>query len=211
MGRVGRLALFVSIVILLAGCRPRVEMVVPDRAKGEHIIDLRDPMHGSLRVEGTVHFGGVEAPLVLSWEPEDVFVEVPEGLTGKVPVYVEILGVKSNTTELTILQSEPLLRVMCFGDSIVYQGIPEALQFLLDNDPFLSGLAPVVMNHGKAMELLSREATRDRWSNAIDFHDPTLVILLEATNDVSDKEHTALVQVQSSAMEMIDEAMFGST
>ena len=208
MGRGFRFALFFSIVILMAGCRPRVEKLVPDRAKGEHVIDLRDPMHGSLLVEGTVHFGGVEAPIVLSWAPEDVFVEVPEGLAGEIPVYVEILGIRSNTTQLSILQSEPLLRVMCFGDSIVYQGIPEALQVLLDNDPFLSGLEPVVMNHGKASELLSREATRDRWSKAIDFHDPTLVIILEATNDVSDNEHTALGQVQNSAILMIDEAMF---
>ena len=88
MGRVGRLALFVSIVMLLAGCRPRVAKVVPDRAKGENVIDLRDPMHGSLGVEGTVHFLDVEAPVVLSWAPEDVFVEVPEGLTGEIPVYV---------------------------------------------------------------------------------------------------------------------------
>lgn len=208
MGRVGRLALFVSIVMLLAGCRPRVAKVVPDRARGENVIDLRDPMHGSLGVEGTVHFLDVEAPVVLSWAPEDVFVEVPEGLTGEIPVYVEILGIRSNTENLSILQNEPLLKIMCFGDSIVYQGIPEALQLLLDYDPFLSGLEPVVMNHGKAMELLSRQATRDRWSNAIDFHDPTLVILLEATNDVSDNEHTSLAQVQSSAIEMVDEAMF---
>jgi len=208
MGRAGRLALFVFFVILLAGCRPRVEKLAPDRARGGHVIDVRDPMHGSLRVEGTVHFGGLAAPIVLSWEPEDVFVELPEGLTGEIPVYVKILGIRSNTAVLSILQNEPLLRVMCFGDSIVYQGIPESLQFLLDNDPYFNGLEPVVMNHGKAMELLSREATRDRWSNAIDFHDPTLVILLEATNDVSDNEHTALVQVQSSVIEMIDEAMF---
>ena len=82
----------------MAGCRPTVTKVVPDRAKGEDVIDLRDPTHGSLRVEGTVHFGDVEAPIVLSWEPEDVFVEVPDGLTGEVPVYVEMLGIRSNTT-----------------------------------------------------------------------------------------------------------------
>jgi lysophospholipase L1-like esterase len=96
---------------------------------------------------------------------------------------------------------------MCFGDSIVYQGMPEALQFLLDDHPFLNGLEPVVMNHGKAMELLSREATRTRWSNALHFHDPTLAILLEATNDVSDNEHTSMQQVQDSVIQMIDEAL----
>ena len=208
MGRLGRIALLVGVSILVGGCRPTVTKVVPDRAKGEHVIDLRDPIHGSLRVEGTVHFGDVEAPIVLSWNPEDVFVEVPEGLTGEIPVYVEILGVRSNTTKLSILQSEPLLRIMCFGDSIVYQGIPETLQLLLDHDPFLSGLEPVVMNHGKAMEFLSHEATRTRWSNALHFHTPNLAILLEATNDVSDNQHIPLENVQNSAIEMIDEALF---
>jgi lysophospholipase L1-like esterase len=208
MGRVGRIALFISAVILSAGCRPTVSKMVPDRAKGEHIIDLRDPMHGSLRVEGTVHFGDLKAPIVLSWQPEDVFVEVPEGLSGEIPVYVQILGVKSNTTKLSILLNEPLLRILFFGDSIVYQGVPESLQTLLDHDPYLSGLEPVVMNHGKSMELLSREATRTRWSNALDFHEPNLAILLEATNDVSDNEHTLLESVQNSAIEVIDEAMF---
>ena len=208
MGRAGRIALFISTVILVAGCRPTVTKVVPDRAKGEDVIDLRDPTHGSLRVEGTVHFGDVEAPIVLSWEPEDVFVEVPDGLTGEIPVYVEMLGIRSNTTQFTILQNEPLLRVMCFGDSIVYHGMPEALQLLLDDDPYLGGLEPVVMNHGKAAELLSREATRTRWSNALHFQNPNLAILLEATNDVSDNANTPLEKIQNSAIEMIDEVLF---
>ncbi len=208
MSRAGRIALFVVVTILATACRPQVAKVVPDRAMGEHVIDLRDPMGGSLRVEGTVHFGEVKAPIILSWEPEDVFVEVPPGLSGEIPVYVKILGVRSNTEKLKILQSEPLLKVMWFGDSIVYQGAPETLQLRLDYDPYLGGLEPVVMNHGKAMELLSRQATRNRWSNAIDYHDPTLAILMEATNDVSDNEHMTLGAIQDSAIEMIDEAMF---
>lgn len=207
MGRVERIALFLAAVILLAGCRPTVTKVVPDRAKGKHVIDLRDPMHGSLHVEGTVHFGDVKAPVALSWNPEDVFVEVPEGLKGEIPVYVEVLGVMSNTTKLSILESEPLLRILWFGDSIVYQGVPETLQILVDNHPYLSELDPVVMNHGKAMELLSRETTRTRWSNALGFHDPTLAILLEATNDVSDDAHTPVEDIRNGVIAMIDEAM----
>jgi lysophospholipase L1-like esterase len=143
----------------------------------------------------------------LSWEPEDVYVRVPEGLTGEIPVYVDILGMKSNKKKLLILETDPLLRIMCFGDSIVYGGAPELLQVVVDTHPYLQGLEPVVMNHGKAMELVSREATWTRWSNALHYHEPDLAILLEATNDVSDNEAVSAGPIRDSVTRMVDEAM----
>ncbi len=208
MGRNQKTILFICSVLLLLGCGPSVEKVVPDRVVGGDVIDLRDPKKASLEVPGTVRFGSLETTAVLSWEPEDVFAQVPPGLTGEVQVYIEFFGLRSNPMEIKILEREPLLRAMCFGDSIVYQGLPEALQALLNQDLYLSELEPVVLNQGKAMELVSREATRTRWSNALDFHGPDLAILLEGTNDVHDPESASLEKMRNSVITMIDEALF---
>jgi lysophospholipase L1-like esterase len=200
--------LFGCAVLLLLGCGPSVEKVVPDRVVSGDVIDLRDPRKASMEVPGTVRFGSVETTAVLSWEPEDVFAQVPPGLTGEVQVYIEFFGLRSNPMEISILQRDPLLRTLCFGDSIVYQGLPETLQTLLDQDLYLSELEPVVVNQGKAMELVSHEATRTRWSNALDFHGPDLAILLEGTNDVHDPESATLETMRNSVTTMIDAALF---
>jgi lysophospholipase L1-like esterase len=200
-------ALFLVGVFLLGGCHPVVEKVVPDRANVGDVIDLRDPIHGSLLPQGAVYFGRMESPAVVSWGAEDVYVEVPAGLSGDVPVFVEIYNIKSNIVELSVREQDPDLGILCFGDSIVYQGLPETLQWLIDQDEFLSGLNPVVINQGRSSELLSRETTRIRWTNALDFHDFDLVVLLEATNDLSDNENTSMADIQQSAMRMIDEAL----
>ena len=206
MKRAKQLALSVGLALFLASCGPRVDKVVPDRVSAEDIIDLRDPVGGSLGAQGTVHFGVVEAPIVLNWAPEDVFVEVPAGLTAEeAVVYVEIVGLKSNITRLSILPSEPSFGIMCFGDSIIYGGVPEAMQRLLDEDPYVSGLEPVVMNQGKPMEFITREGTWPRWLNALDYHDHGLVILLEATNDVRDTAMIPMASIQESLIRMVDE------
>jgi lysophospholipase L1-like esterase len=205
MGR--RSLLFGLTVLLLMGCGPSVEKVVPDRAVQGDVIDLRDPENASLLVPGTVHFGQVQAPVVLSWEPEDVFVEVPPGLSGEVNVYLDINGFLSNPTQISILATASLLKVMCFGDSIVYQDVPESLQYFLDQHPHLGGLDPVVINQGKVAELVSHSMTRTRWSNALDFHDPDLAVLQEGTNDLRDDAMISLAEVQNSTVLMIDEAL----
>jgi lysophospholipase L1-like esterase len=201
-------ALFLFVALLMVGCVVEVEKVVPSRVSADDVIDLRDPVGGSLRLKGTVYFGGVEAPTVLNWAAEDVFVQVPAGLTGvEVPVYVEVLGMRSNVTRLTILDRDPLLRIMCFGDSILYGGVPVEMQRLLDQDPYLSGLDPVIVDQGKPMEFVTREGTWPRWLNALDYHDFDVVILLEATNDVRDSAAVPMADIQESVSGMVDEAM----
>lgn len=202
-----KIALVLSAIILLAGCGPSVEKVVPDRASVGNVIDLRDPIHKSLGAQGVVHFGPVEGAIVLNWGPEDVFVQVPAGLTGDVSVYVEIYELRSNTIELSILESSPLLRIMCFGDSIFYLGVPETLQILLDQHPDLGRLNPVVMNQGRSAEPVSRDATWTRWSNALDYYDLDVAVLLEGTNDVSDEPGVSMADIQQSVMRLIDEGM----
>jgi lysophospholipase L1-like esterase len=82
-----------------------------------------------------------------------------------------------------------------------------AVQGLLDQDPTLSGLDPVVLDQGKPMEFISREETWTRWLNALDFHDPDLVILLEATNDVRDPVAIPMADIRQGLIRMVDEAM----
>lgn len=209
MKRAGELAFFISMALLLAGCIVELEKVVPNRASSHDVIDLRDPVGGSLWAQGTVYFGRLEAPVVLNWAPEDVFVKVPEGLPGEeVWVHVDIYGLKSNPMKLSLLETGPLFRIMCFGDSIIYAGVPEAMQGMLDEDPYLRELEPVVINQGKSMELVSADATTTRLANALDFHDLELVILLEGANDVRDSKQVPAAAIRDSVRRMVDEVRF---
>jgi lysophospholipase L1-like esterase len=206
MKRAENLALLVLLCLLPAGCIVELEKVVPDRASPKSVIDLRDPVGGSLWAPGTVFFNRLEAPRVLNWDPEDVFVEVPEGVWGEeVWVHLEINGLKSNPVRLSILKAEPLFGVVCFGDSIVYGGVAEALQGIADGDPYLGEMRPAVINQGKPMELVSGDATRSRLTNALVGHDPDLVILLEGANDVKDIKAVSSIKIREAVTGLADE------
>lgn len=198
--------LVVSALFLWMGCNPNVERLVPDVGNVGDVIDIRDPAEGSLELEGTVLFDSMEA-LVLYRSSEDLFVEVPAGIAGEVPVQVVILGQESDPLAFLVLDGVELFKILCFGDSIIYLGVPEALQGLMDEDPYWSGLNPVALNHGRAAEAAARLKTRLRWSRALEFQAPHIAIFLEGTNDVSDDAAIRMEDIQESVAGMLEEAI----
>jgi lysophospholipase L1-like esterase len=184
-----RALLLASALFLWMGCHPNIEKLVPD-------------------IEGTVLFDSIEAH-VLYWSPEDVFVEVPPGIAGEVPVQVVMLGQASDPAAFLVLDGVELFKILCFGDSIIYGGVPEALQGLMDEDPYWSGLNPVALNQGRAAEVAARLKTQLRWSRALGFHAPDIAIFLEGTNDVSDDAAVPMEEIQQSVAGMLEEAVLG--
>ena len=203
-----RALLLASALFLWMGCHPNIEKLVPDIGNVGDVIDIRDPAKGSLEIEGTVLFDSIEAD-VLYRSSEDVFVEVPPGIAGEVPVQVVILGQESDPLAFLVLDGVELFKILCFGDSIIYLGVPEALQGLMEEDPYWSGLNPVALNQGRASEVAARLKTRLRWSRALDFHAPHIAIFLEGTNDVSDDAALPMEEIQQSVAEMMEEAVLG--
>ncbi len=198
--------LVVSALFLWMGCNPNIERLVPDVGNVGDVIDIRDPAEGSLELEGTVLFDSMEAR-VLYRSSEDVFVEVPAGVAGEVPVQVVILGQESDPLAFLVLDGVELFKILCFGDSIIYLGVPEALQGLMDEDPYWSGLNPVALNQGRAAEVAARLKTRLRWSRALEFQAPHIAIFLEGTNDVSDDAAILMEDIQESVAGMLEEAI----
>lgn len=203
-----RAVLLASGLFLWVGCHPHIERLVPAIGNVGDVIDIRDPAKASLEMEGTVLFDSTEAP-VLYRSSEDVFVEVPSGIVGEVPVRVVILGQESDPLTFLVLDGFELFKILCFGDSIIYLGVPDALQGLMDEDPQWSGLNPVALNQGRAAEVAVRLKTQLRWSQALHFHDPDIAIFLEGTNDVSDDAAVPMEDIQESVASMLDEAILG--
>ena len=178
--------LWIPIISVLFACNPSIERLAPNMGNVGDVIDIRDPANDSFRTAGTAYFGSVEAANVYSWTPEDIYVEVPPGLSGSVTVQVVTDLGRTNTRDFLVLDQVELLKIMCFGDSMFHGGVPEIPQVLVDQDPDLSELNPVVMNQGKSAECVVIASFR--WMNALNYYnDLDLVLLLQGANDVTDK------------------------
>lgn len=191
----------IVIVLLTTGC-PQIERAATSTANVGDVIDLRDPDDHSLGWQGTVYFGSIPAPDVLSWSSTDVFVRVPEGLSGLVKVRVEVNKVGSNTVDLTVADEPIFLRLLCFGDSNTYQRYPEILQSF-----DWGAYEPVmVINQGKNAETIAYAA--NRFQDAVAFHndneDLDFVLLMEGTNDVFDDYGMSLADMQDALVTMIE-------
>ena len=198
--------LWVLLISLLAACNPSIKSLAPEIGNAGDVIDIRDPGKGGFGTGGIIYFGSVEASNVLSWTTEDIYVEVPPGLSGSVPVQVLTGTVMSNAMDFLVVDHVESSRIMCFGDSMFYSGIPEKLQVLVDQDPDLSELNPVVLSQGRGAELVV--TAWSRWVNALNcYNDLDLVVLLHGANDVDDGAGLPLEAIQHSMMNMIDEAL----
>ncbi len=202
--------LWVSLLSLLAACNPNIESLAPGIGNVGDVIDIRDPGQGSLKTGGVVYFGPVQASHVLRWTNEDIYVEVPPGLSGSVQVQVLTSPFKSNTVEFLVLDQVESPRIMCFGDSLFYTGIPEEVQTLVDQDPELSDLNLLVLSQGNPAELAV--TAWPRWTNALDcYNNLDLVVFLHGTNDVSDPQGLTMEAIQRNITEIIEDALYRGT
>jgi len=201
--------LLIFTAFLMIACSPyaNIEALVPSVGKVGDVIDIRDSRDASLSEEGTVYFAGVAAPLVHLWTSEDVFVEVPPGITGTASVFISTGGYITNTLSFSLREDVHLKRIVCFGDSIFHWGVPPILQNFIDQDEDLNTLDLIVLDHAKDAERLTGDGTWTRWQNAMNLSDPDLVILLEGTNDVSDYANLLMEDIQQSLTNMLDEAL----
>ncbi len=191
-----------------SGCSPfpHIEALVPPIGNVGDVIDIRDSGGASLSPEGIVFFGQVPAQQALLWTPQDVYLQVPSGVSGAVPVMVSIGGYPSNLVNFTVVDGVDLRRIMCFGDSIFHWGVPATLQDLIHQDEDLNALHLTVLDQSKNGEKLTEPATWTRWQIALDYSEPEWVILLEGTNDISDTTNVPMQTIQQRIIDMVDEA-----
>jgi lysophospholipase L1-like esterase len=192
----------------LLGCSefPYIEVLVPSLGSAGDVIDIRDPGRASLDLSGVVHFGQSLFPQVLLWTPEDVYFQVPPGVTGSVSVMVSVGGLTSNIRYFTILEDTLLRRIMFFGDSLIHWGITPLAQTLIREDPDLNALDLIVLNQGRGGERLTGAGTLARWTNAIDYSGHELAFLLEGTIDVTDTSRVSLAQMEEALIRLVEEA-----
>jgi lysophospholipase L1-like esterase len=201
--------LFCLAALVLSGC-PQIDRVEPGRANVGDVIDIRDPVDGSLGNRGTVTWGGVPVPEadLLSWSPTDIFVRVPPGEAGVLTITVDTGGVPSNPASIEVLSSPVRLRVLCFGDSITYRRYPALLQAY----DWGSREPAVVINQGKPAEHLVYAA--DRFVEVVGYSSGggglDFVLLMEGTNDVSDDSGLTLGAMQASLGRMLDSVPRGT-
>ena len=194
--------LFLLVLLLTMGC-PQVDRITPTTVNVGDVVDLRDPDDSTLGTSGVVYFGSVPVASedVLSWSGTDVFVKVPEGVSGSVWVRVETGPFSSNLKEVEIVSNPVALRFLCFGDSNTYRRYPEILQSLI-----WEGTSPAsVINQGKPAEHIAHAPTR--FEEALQHHgyhqDLDFIILMEGTNDVLDQSGIGIPEMQGALMDMV--------
>lgn len=186
---------------------PTIDALVPPRGRVGDVVVVRDRTGASLAPAGIVHFGEKVVPQALLWTAEDVYVQVPSGTAGTVPVRVSIGGFLSNSLPFTVVDLD-LQRIMLFGDSVLSWGTPAVLRDLIQEDPDLNALDLVVLDQGRNSERLSGSGTLPRWQNAIQYSTPDLVILMEGTLDIADSSHVLMGDIQQGLIALVDEAQF---
>ncbi len=200
----------IVLVSILLGCGPRTEidLLAPDQGNIGDVVDIRDSSLTSLGTEGAVLFGSVEAIGVRKWTSADVYVEVPAGIAGSVPVRIVRGSQVSNGKYFSVVGEDLFPRVMRFGDSLTYwSGIQ--LQVKMEEDPFLSQFHPLLINQGRRGEQVTDPWTLVRWQDALNFCDCEFAVLMHATNDLTDPLNSeyliTLEEIRDKVISMIDE------
>ncbi len=202
--------LVLFIVSAFVGCAPapNVDLLAPAEGKVGDVIDIRDPVFMSLGTEGSVSFGPVQAPGIRKWTDSDVYVEVPEGISGTVMVTVTRGVQESEGRSFLVLEEDTFPRVMSFGDSITYWGCGW-LGLAMEQDPYLRQFDPLHMNQGRRGEKVTDTGTLVRWQDALMFSDCDYAVLMHAVNDLTDtlnpENGITLEEIQQGVISMIDE------
>lgn len=208
---VAKRALLFLMILALLGCSPspNIELLAPSEGQIGDVIDIRDPVFGTFGTGGTVAFGPVPAPGIMKWSDTDIWVEVPQGLSGMVFVTVTRGFQVSGGMAFLVLEGETFPRVMSFGDSITYWGAAW-LGLKMEEDPFLSQFDPLHMNQGERGEKVTDSGALVRWQDALTYSDCDFAVLMHAVNDLSDplfgEETIPLVDIQQRIIDMINAA-----
>ena len=203
-------AAIVLVAAILLGCAPpaEIDILAPDQGNIGDVIAIRDSAQMTLGTEGSVLFGAVEATGVRKWTPTDIYVEVPEGIAGSVPVRIVRGPQNSNAKFFTVVEEDLFPRVMQFGDSLTYWSLFH-LQVKMEEDPYLGQFRPLLINHGRRGEGVTDPGTLVRWQDALEFCDCEFAVFMHAVNDLTDtvnpEKEITLGEIQESVIRVIDE------
>lgn len=203
------LVLFIVSVFLGCSPGPTIDMLAPSEGKVGDVIDIRDPVWKLLGTRGSVSFGLVPALGIRKWTNSDIYVEVPEGISGTVFVSVMRDSQVSGGMAFLVLEWDTFPRVMSFGDSLTYWGCAW-VGWTMKDDPYLSQFDPLHINQGTRGEKVTDGATLVRWQDALSFCDCDFAVLMHGANDLTDSllggVTIPMVSIQQSVINMIDAA-----
>jgi lysophospholipase L1-like esterase len=198
------------LVSIFLGCAPptEIDLLAPDQGNIGDVIAVRDSAQMTLGTEGSVLFGYVEATGVRKWTPTDIYVEVPAGTSGSVPVRIVRGPQESQAKFFNVVEEDFFPRIMRFGDSLTYWSCFQ-LQVKMEEDPYLSQFRPLLINHGRRGESVTDPGTLVRWQDALAFCDCDFAVLMHGVNDLTDtlnpENAISLGEIQQSVIRMIDE------
>lgn len=208
--------LVLLIVASCLGCMPspEIDLLAPREGNAGDVIDIRDPVWMSLGTQGSVYFGTVEAAGIRKWTPSDIYVEVPEGISGTLMVSVVRSFQESVGMSFLVPGLDLVPRVVTFGNSLVYWGAG-SLQTKMNEDPYLDPFHPLVINQGKRGEKITGADTLVRWQDALRFGEADFAVLMHGVNDLTDplgpEDMVTLAEIQQSAIRLIEEALSTET
>jgi lysophospholipase L1-like esterase len=193
--------------VILGGCVFFIDHLVPAHGNVGDRMALRNPRGTEPLPSGLeILFSDIQTQSVLRESPDEIVVEVPPGVVGKVPVSVWLGFYLVSNTKPFLVDAEPIAyRILAFGDSLVGPWVyhPQMLDTLLNQDVGPS----VVINEGKAGEILSEGV--QRLGDVLSIHSGVeYMYVLEGANDVADRNNTPIGQMLASLDQMMDLAGF---
>ena len=203
-------------VACFLGCMPSptIDLLAPREGNPGDVIDIRDPISMSLGTEGTVYFGPVEATGIRKWTSSDIYVEVPDGVSGTVMVMVARAFQEGGGMRFVLPGVDLVPRVVTFGDSFAYWGA-SSLQIKLNEDPYLSQFHPLMINQGRRGEKITGADTLVRWQDALQFGDADFAVLIHGVNDLTDplvpEDAVTLEEIEQGAIGLIEEILSTET
>jgi lysophospholipase L1-like esterase len=187
----------------LSGCLFQIEHLVPDHANVGDRIVLRNP-YGTEPLQSplSVLFANVMIESIVRQSAQEIVVEIPAGLEGKVAVSVWLSSLPvSNIADFQV-DSQPILhRIIAYGDSLVgpWAYHPQILDGMLNQSVGPS----LVINEGKAGETVSEGARR--LEEVLSTHiGVRFLYFLEGANDVSDSRNSPIPAMLSALDDMVD-------
>ncbi len=192
---------------ILGGCVFFIDHLVPAHGNVGDRMALRNPRGSDPLPSGLeVLFSAIQSQSVLRESPDEIVVEVPPGILGKVQVSVWLGFYLVSNVKPFLVDAEPIdYRILAYGDSLVGPWVYHAqmLDTLLNQNVGPS----VVINEGKAGEILSEGL--QRLSDVLSIHSGVnYLYVLEGANDVADRNNTPLAQMLASLDKMMDLANF---
>ena len=189
----------------LNGCIFYIDHFVPHHANEGDRLVLRNPERTEpLPSELRVRFGTTVPRYMVSYNPNEIVVEVPPGVEGEVGVSVWLGVFPVSNIKSFRVDTEPILyRILAFGDSLVGPWVyhTHMLDTMLNEN-----IGPsVVVNEGKAGETLSQAP--QRLDHVLSIHTGVeYIYILEGANDVSDNNNTPIGLMLDGLEEMVDQA-----